>query len=116
MIKDLFKEVKCGDIDKLEFMIYLVPGAKKELISEIVFDENQLPMLKTSVFTRPENNNANESLIKLLSKIFNVAKSKIAIKSGHKSRKKLMCVVGVSITDAYNIVNDIPCSKPFQLF
>ena len=45
--------------------------------------------LSVSVTTVPENGKANESIVKLLSKEFKCAKSKINLISGEKSRNKL---------------------------
>jgi uncharacterized protein YggU (UPF0235/DUF167 family) len=76
-------------------MIYLTPGAKTEGVGETISDENGDPMLKIFVSPRPENNLANKALVEVLSKHFHVPKSNIFIKRGHKSRKKLICVVGM---------------------
>jgi uncharacterized protein (TIGR00251 family) len=74
-------------------MIYLTPGAKKEEVGETINDENGRPMLKVFVSPRPENNFANKALVEVLAKHFRVPKSNISIKSGHKSRKKLIRIV-----------------------
>jgi uncharacterized protein YggU (UPF0235/DUF167 family) len=75
-------------------MIYLTPGSKIEGVGETINDENGRPMLKVFVSPRPENNKANKAMIEVLASHFRVPKSSIYIKSGHKSRKKLICVIG----------------------
>ena len=42
----------------------------------------------------PEKGKANKALIKLLSKLFDISQSEIEIKSGHKSRIKIVRVNG----------------------
>ncbi len=49
--------------------------------------------LAVSVTAVPENGKANEAIIKLLSKGFKCAKSKIELVSGGKSRNKLFKIV-----------------------
>lgn len=75
-----------------EISVFLTPGAKNESVNGVIEDEKGQKMLKISVFAHPENNKANESLIKLLSKHFKVPKSNIQIKTGQKSRKKTLLI------------------------
>lgn len=49
----------------------------------------ELSVFVTSI---PENNSANKSIVKLLSKVLGIAKSKIYIISGKKSRNKKICI------------------------
>lgn len=76
----------------VEIMVLLTPGACKEGINGMVSDANGNKILKVSVFAHAENNRANTALIKLLAKHFKVPKSNISIKSGLKSRKKLVVI------------------------
>ena len=46
--------------------------------------------LTVSLKSPPVDGQANEELIKILAKKFNVSKSSITIKSGHSSRNKLI--------------------------
>jgi uncharacterized protein YggU (UPF0235/DUF167 family) len=80
-----------------QFFVYLTPGSKTERVGEIVNDENGVPMLKVYVIPKPENNKANEALIKVLSEYLGVTKANISIKRGHKSRKKLVMITGTTI-------------------
>lgn len=79
----LFKSSNSG----LEFCVYLTPGSQKEAITDILI-EGDLASLKIAVHARPTDNQANEGLIKFLSGYFKIAKSKIIIKRGQKSRNK----------------------------
>ncbi len=72
-------------------MIYTVlvkPGSKKGPL--VVVDGNQL-----TVFLRekPVDGMANQALIKVLAEHFRVSKSQIIIKTGSKSRHKLVDIV-----------------------
>ena len=48
--------------------------------------------LLVSVTAVPEKGLANESVIKILSKEFKIAKSKIQISTGSKGRNKIVCI------------------------
>jgi uncharacterized protein (TIGR00251 family) len=76
----------------VEFTVYLTPGSSREKINGTYFDENGEQFLKVSVFARPENNSANDALIRLLSKFFSIPKTQIAIRFGQKSRKKVILI------------------------
>ena len=79
----------------IEFSVLLTPNAKKESINEIITDDKDNKLLKVSVHAKPEDNKANEALIKLLSKTLHIPKSKVIIKRGHKSRIKTIHLIGV---------------------
>ncbi len=96
MINSLLKKVS---EDSVEFVVYLVPGAKKESVIGIVEDEKERQMLKVSVYARPENNSANKALIKFLAKHLAIPKSKISIKLGFTSRKKVIHIDGITLDD-----------------
>jgi uncharacterized protein (TIGR00251 family) len=48
--------------------------------------------LALSVTAAPENNKANEAIIALISKRLKIAKSKVQIVAGEKSRSKKICI------------------------
>ncbi len=79
--------------DSIEINIKLIPSAKREEILGIFEDENGNDVLKISIHSKPKDNEANESLIKFLSKKLGVAKSLISIKNGLKSRRKTILVL-----------------------
>ncbi|MDR0640127.1 MAG: DUF167 domain-containing protein [Holosporales bacterium] len=77
----------------LEFSVHLTPGSKREGIVGIVAD-----VLKIAVHAKPTDNQANNALIEFIATIFKVAKSKIMIKSGHKSRNKILFIKDFGMT------------------
>ena len=95
MISDVFKETKNG----LEFSVYLTPGSQREAVTGVFSDELGALYLKVSIHAKPTNNNANDSLVKFLASVFKIAKTKISIKSGLKSRKKLIFAEAVFVLD-----------------
>ena len=90
----MFKRISEQEI---EVAVHLTPGASREIVFGEVLDEEGEKMMKVSVFAHAENNKANDALIKLLSKYFDVPKTNISIKSGQKSRKKIVRILGASI-------------------
>ena len=82
----------------LEFCVYLTPGSQKEAITDILI-EGDLASLKIAVHARPTDNQANEGLIKFLSGYFKIAKSKIIIKRGQKSRNKQIFINEFCVAD-----------------
>jgi uncharacterized protein (TIGR00251 family) len=59
--------------------------------------------LLVSVTAIPENNKANLEVVKLLSKTFGIAKSKVCVVSGAKCRTKVVCIDG--IVEMQNIIS-----------
>lgn len=88
----LFKSSDKG----LGFCIYLTPGSQKEAITDVII-EGDLVSLKIAVHARPTDNQANEGLIKFISGCFKIAKSKIIIKRGQKSRNKQIVISDFSV-------------------
>lgn len=84
----------------VECTVFLSPGASKETLNGITVDENGEKQLRVSVFAHAQNNKANISLIKLLSKYFNVPKSNVKIKSGLKSRRKVVFISDLDVNEA----------------
>ena len=87
MQNDIFTETKFGT----EFTVNLVPGAKTEQILGIV-EVAGGKAVKITIRKKPTENKANVALIEFLSKTIGVAKSRILIKRGHKSRIKRIVV------------------------
>ena len=92
MTIEIFSETKSG----IEFTVHLIPGAKKEQFLGII-DTERGKALKISIHEKPTENKANEALIKFLADIFDVPKSAIEIKRGHKSHDKRISAAGVNL-------------------
>lgn len=72
---------------KTYLYIKVTPKASKNAIMG-VRDEKLL----ISVTAVPEKNQANEAVIKILSKELKIAKSKMQIASGSKGKNKMVCI------------------------
>lgn len=59
--------------------------------------------LKVRLAAPPVDGEANEELIRLMSKLFNVARSQIVIRSGQTSRNKLIVIDGISVDEAEQV-------------
>lgn len=66
-----------------QYLVKLKPGSSQEKIIE-----NDVNELTVYLRAKPHDGEANEALIKLLSKHFNVPKTSIKITRGAKSRNK----------------------------
>ncbi len=60
--------------------------------------------LKVRLAAPPVDGEANEELIRLMSKLFNVSRSQIAIRSGQTSRNKLIVIDGISVDEAEQVL------------
>lgn len=85
-IKALSKE------NTLELAVKITPKAGR---NEIIGWENN--ELKIRIAALPEKGNANQELIKFLSKTLGLAKSQIELISGDKSRHKRLLIKGLLI-------------------
>lgn len=65
--------------------VHVVPGSRKTEFAEVMNGT-----LKISVKAPPTDNEANEALIKFLSKEFKAPQARIKIISGQKSRHKII--------------------------
>lgn len=74
-----------SESDKVILRLYVQPGAKQNEIVGLIGDE-----LKLKLAAPPIDGRANVVLIKYLSQLFRVPKSKITLKSGEKSRHKIV--------------------------
>ena len=70
--------------------IKLTPNAKINKIDGYFTDENNQQYLKVYTTAIAEDNKANNQLIKLIAKEYNIAKSRISLIKGHKSRFKVL--------------------------
>ncbi len=76
--------------DNRTIAVRLTPKASSERIGEVQTlpsGEEQLAVYVTAV---PEDGKANEAMIRLLAKHFNVAPSRLSIVRGHTSSNKLV--------------------------
>lgn len=69
--------------------IYLQPKSSKNEIAGPYRDG-----IKVRITAPPVEGQANEALIRLLAKEFEVAPSQVKIVKGHRSREKVLCVSG----------------------
>jgi uncharacterized protein len=75
----------------VSFVVRVHPRAKKNAITGELGDA-----LKVSLTTPPLDGRANEACIAFFAKLLNVPRSSVTIASGHTSRNKVICVVGLS--------------------
>lgn len=59
--------------------------------------------LTVYVTSAPENNKANKAIIELFTDAFKIAKSKIHVVSGEKSRNKKICIDEIVCVDSLKI-------------
>ncbi len=69
--------------------IKVIPSSKKR---EIIFEDNNL---KIKLISKPQDGKANKELIETLSKKLKIAKSKIKIIRGEKTRNKIIEIEGI---------------------
>lgn len=73
----------------VEVKIHAFPNSRKNIIEKVLFkDANNETYIKIRVTTVPEDGKANKAIIKLLSKEFDIPKSKMHITRGEKNSKK----------------------------
>lgn len=80
--------ISIADGQKCIIHILATPGASADRVGEIIVDANKQSYLKIYVTTIPEKGQANKAIIKLLSKILNLAKSKFIVEHGETNRRK----------------------------
>lgn len=74
--------------------VKVIPNSTKNSIGDMVLDQNNKKVLKIYTSATPENNKANEAVLKLLSKALHLKKNKINIISGSKQRNKIIHILG----------------------
>lgn len=75
-----------------KYLITVKPGSSQEKIVEVAPDE-----LIIYLRAKPHDGEANEALIKVLSKHFKIGKTSIKIISGEHSRKKIIGLPSASM-------------------
>jgi uncharacterized protein (TIGR00251 family) len=72
--------------------IKVIPGAPKSHIFVVASDQ-----LKVKLVSRPEKGKANKELVELLADHFGVARSRVRIIRGEKSKEKVVEIIKDSI-------------------
>jgi len=75
------------------------PGSSKNMITG--YTEG---ILNVKITTQPEKGKANEALVKYLSNLLGVTKSRISISKGHTSRNKVVSIQGLSTSNAVSLL------------
>jgi uncharacterized protein (TIGR00251 family) len=96
--------------DGVTLAVRAQPGAKKTAIAG-VYGEGDGAQLKIAVQAPPVEGRANEALIALLAKTFDLAKSSVEIVSGELGRTKVFLLRGVSVEKARKIVGELAKDK-----
>ncbi len=65
---------------------------------------NQQGILEVELRAKPENNQANESLVSFLAKLLQIEKGQIKILQGLKERKKIIKIEGLSEEEFFSRV------------
>ncbi len=73
--------------------IKVTPNSSKTKIGEKFLDEKNQEWLKINIAAVPEDGKANEELIRFLSKLLQIPKSKIEIFRGEASRMKVVKIL-----------------------
>ena len=87
--------------------VRLSPGTSADRIDGWDLDAEGRPVLKVRVRARPVEGEANEALIKLLSKALGVPKSSVALQRGGQSRTKILVIGSLSDDDAKARLTDL---------
>jgi uncharacterized protein (TIGR00251 family) len=82
--------------------IQVVPGSSKSELAGIKDDA-----LKLKIAAPPVEGKANAECIRFLSEILGVKKNRIVITSGHRSRKKVVSIDGISDQEAIAVFSHI---------
>ncbi|MDR1234223.1 MAG: DUF167 domain-containing protein [Holosporales bacterium] len=96
-MKSILEQIIKVRNDGIEFTVYLTPGSKREEIAGLLQDG-----FKISVHARPNDNQANDALIEFIALVFRVAKSRVIIKRGHKSRNKILFIKDLKLADIHD--------------
>ena len=87
--------------------VRLTPGAAADRIDGWDLDAEGRPVLKVRVRARPVEGEANEALVKLLSKALGVPKPAVSVQRGGQSRTKILEVDGLSEDEAKSRLTDL---------
>jgi hypothetical protein len=77
--------------DGVAFAIHVVPRSSRCELAGIQGDA-----LKIRITAAPVEGLANEACIRFLASLFNVNKTRIAIKTGYQSKKKVVSIAGLT--------------------
>ena len=77
--------------DGVTFAIHVVPRSSKCELSGLQGDA-----LKIRITAAPVEGLANEACIRFLASVFHVKKGRIAIETGHQSKKKVVSIAGLT--------------------
>ena len=94
-----------GESSQLEVRVQ--PRAKRDALEAV---ERQ--SLKSYVTAPPEGGKANDALVALLAKALGVAKSRVRIVRGHRGRKKLVSIAGLTKEDIFLRLDNVPKVPP----
>ena len=75
--------------------VHAVPRAAKDAVQGLHGDA-----LKIRLHAPPVDGKANEALISFLSKMLNVPKGNISLKSGANQRRKIIAISGIGLPEA----------------
>ncbi|MGW8224286.1 MAG: DUF167 domain-containing protein [Anaerolineales bacterium] len=83
------------------FQVKVVPKAKKDQILGFMGDGT----LKIQVAAPPVDGKANQALVKLLAKTFDVPAFQVSITSGKQSRRKMIKIDGISPQEYQTLID-----------
>ena len=83
--------------------VRVIPRAKQNQISEILEDGT----IKIRINAPPSDGKANKALIKYLSEVLNIPRSKIQIASGGKAREKKIEFIGCEVEQIYDELTEL---------
>lgn len=72
----------------------VTPKAAQDRIQGVAVDSAGQPRLKVAVRAVPEDGKANEAVVRLLAKAWQVPRSTVALVAGHHDRSKLLQIAG----------------------
>lgn len=79
----------------MKIAVFVKPGSKKGPLIEAALSVDGMESVVVYLREKPHDGEANEALIRMLSKYYDVPKSLVEIKSGGKSRKKIVEIIGL---------------------
>jgi len=94
----MFKENEEGVVISL----FVQPNAPK---SSIIGEYNQL--LKIKIKSPPVEGKANDEIVRFFSEVFHIAKNKVEILSGDKSKQKRVLIKGLSASQIQEVLRSL---------
>jgi uncharacterized protein (TIGR00251 family) len=80
--------------DGLKLAVRLTPGAKADRVLGVAATAEGNRVVRASVTATPEDGRANEALLQLLARVWQLSRCDLAIVAGATSRHKTVSVVG----------------------